>query len=124
MSRDPARHKLDMWPATVWCASTKGQLRKAAKAVGIALELGDHAGCTFTLSTEAEGLQMVVYVDTKGVSLGALVDTCAHEASHVADRLFEEIEERIPGTETRAYLVGWLTRWLLVHCDPKTFGAK
>jgi hypothetical protein len=113
-----------MWPVTVWCAATKGQLRKAAKALDLEGKLaGDMAGCMWSI-TGPNGFQIVVYIDAKGHDRLGLVDTCAHEASHVADRVFEYVEEERPGTETRAYLVGWVTRWLLVHCDPKSFGAK
>jgi hypothetical protein len=120
VSREPARRKLDMWPVTVWCAATKGQLRKAAKTFDLELP-ANHAGCTWSI-TGPHGFQIVVYVDAKGHDMPGLADTCAHEASHVADRVFEYVEEERPGTETRAYLVGGLTRWLLGHCAPKSFG--
>jgi hypothetical protein len=43
-----------------------------------------------------------------------LIDTAAHEASHAAGQLLEHIGHDIRGTdEPHAYLVGWLTRWML-----------
>jgi hypothetical protein len=42
-----------------------------------------------------------------------LIDTCAHEASHVANHILDYIGHEIRGTdEPHAYLIGWLTRWL------------
>lgn len=121
MSRDPARHELGVWPATLWCAASKAQLRKVSKALDLPGGLeAEHAGRTWSV-TGSGGLQIVVYVDVKGSpSRLDLIDTCAHEASHAADGVFEYVEEDRPGAESRAYLVGWLTRQLLTHCDPST----
>lgn len=45
-----------------------------------------------------------------------LIDTCAHEASHAAGQLFEYIGHDHRGSdEPSAYLVGWLTRWILTN---------
>ena len=46
-----------------------------------------------------------------------LVDTCAHEAAHGANHILEHIGTDIRGSnEPHAYLVGWLTRWLVERC--------
>lgn len=43
-----------------------------------------------------------------------LIDTAAHEASHAAGQIFEWINHDVRGTdEPSAYLVGWLTRWII-----------
>ena len=43
----------------------------------------------------------------------ALVNTIAHEASHVAGQIFDDIgEQPSNNTETRAYLVGWIAQWI------------
>lgn len=48
-----------------------------------------------------------------------LVDTIAHEASHAAGAIAEHIGHPIaPVDEPVAYLVGWITRWLYIHCAP------
>lgn len=42
----------------------------------------------------------------------ALVNTCAHEATHGAARILEHIGQPIADDEAMSYLVGWLTGWL------------
>ena len=43
----------------------------------------------------------------------------AHEATHVSDRLWRQIGERIPGSEANAYFVGWV-----VDCIEKALKNK
>ena len=43
-----------------------------------------------------------------------LIETAAHEASHGTAQIFEWIDHEIKGSdEPSAYLVGWLTRWIV-----------
>jgi hypothetical protein len=58
---------------------------------------------------------LVLWLDLKAHKTKLdLIDTCAHEASHAAGQLFDWIGHDIRGTdEPHAYLVGWLTRWML-----------
>ena len=42
------------------------------------------------------------------------IDTCAHEAAHIAVEIMDRISSPTTG-EPFAYLVGWLTRWLWEH---------
>lgn len=114
----PSKQKLDVWPATVWAATSAKQLRSVSKAMGLPGDLeADHAGRTFSV-TGPDGLHLVIYVDLAGHGTHlSLVNTLAHEASHAADGLFEYVEEDRPGAEARAYLTGWFTEFLLAHCE-------
>jgi hypothetical protein len=58
---------------------------------------------------------LVLFIDVKAHKTQLdLIDTCAHEASHAAGQLLEHIGHDHRGTdEPHAYLVGWLTRWLV-----------
>lgn len=119
MSRGPAQHRLDIFGSTIWAAATPKQLGKVG-ARGGPPDL-DNRGCAGMTFSQVCGTahHVVVYVDAiHHLTAGGLVNTCAHEASHVADAVFEHIEEEAPGAETRAYLVGWVTQWLIDHCAP------
>jgi hypothetical protein len=115
----PRHHLLDVWATTVWCAATPKQLRKVGRRGGPSdLDARGCAGMTFS-QVCGTAHHVVVYIDAKHhLTGGGLVNTCAHEASHVADAIFEHVEEETPGDETRAYLVGWVAQWVLEHCDP------
>lgn len=42
-----------------------------------------------------------------------IVETCAHEAAHVAGLILDHFSVEYDGcTEPHAYLVGWVTQWL------------
>ena len=48
---------------------------------------------------------------------GGLVNSCAHEATHAAGDILEQIGHDKAGDEPHAYLVGWLTEWIWQHCQ-------
>lgn len=69
---------------------------------------------THRLGSDEGGFATFVSLDMNGV-IGAgefkqfqLATVLAHEASHVADMLFEHVGEDQPGTETRAYMVQFI----------------
>lgn len=112
---DPARHEFDVWPVTLWAASGKRQLRRVGKLGGPAgLDTTDCSGRVW--SSSGGGAFHVTVFLAKGQAATDLVNTCAHEASHVVDAIFEIVDEEKPGCETRAYLMGFVTEWLLTHC--------
>ncbi|NUO57249.1 MAG: hypothetical protein HOV78_11325 [Hamadaea sp.] len=117
----PRTHRLDIYGADIYLATTKGQWRKLARR-GIAsldTEAPEAAGLSqfATFHPNDGGLStpvLVLWVDAAAhKSAGELVDTLAHEASHAAGQLLAHVGHDHRGTdEPHAYLVGWLTRWL------------
>lgn len=57
----------------------------------------------------------LVYIGIKNIdSFEELIDTIAHEATHVAQHFFEQRNERNVGNETMAYMVGNVTSKIFV----------
>lgn len=61
-----------------------------------------------------------VYIDkaTLAEDGAALVNTCAHEATHAAALLLDHLGQQGGNSEALAYLVGWVTEWLWEGCLP------
>ena len=58
---------------------------------------------------------VALYIDVKAHrdDHAELINTCAHEATHAAGMILDQIKARYDGnSEPFAYLVGWLTAWL------------
>jgi hypothetical protein len=116
----PLHHILDVYGAHLHAAVDLKGWNKIRKTV-TTLDDPDGAlgftSCDVHLSPDGVPTpHLSVYVDVQahGGNALALVDTCAHEASHVATFLFNHIGEpiRVPG-EAHAYLTGWVTAWLI-----------
>ena len=62
-------------------------------------------------------VHIVLWLDVRKIaSVADLADTCAHEASHATHQLFHHIGHEVQGTdEPSAYLVGWLTGWMMAN---------
>ena len=119
-------HRLDVYGTALFLATNK----KDWKALGRRIDLGQGD----TPSEEVSGQvtsgawrpeertfathALVIWVDTqRHVDAGALIDTCAHEASHAAGRILEVAGHYFSySDEAHAYLCGWLTRWIWEHC--------
>lgn len=74
------------------------------------------------LDRETYVAHLVVWLDadTIGDDALAMVTTCAHEAAHAAGMLLDHVREKYDGeSEAFAYLVGWVTRWLIEAVDWK-----
>jgi hypothetical protein len=72
---------------------------------------------TFAVWQPKDGLtvpHLVFWINTaQHGDQASLIDTLAHEASHGAGRILDNIEHKVEATdEPHAYLVGWLTAWL------------
>lgn len=67
---------------------------------------------------------VVLWIDVKAHrSTLDLIDTAAHEASHAVSQILDYIGHEPKGTdEPSAYLVGWLTRWILDGLLPDSSG--
>jgi hypothetical protein len=77
---------------------------------------------TLVLDREKFVPHLVVWLDVATIGDDALgmVTTCAHEAAHVAGMLLDHVRESYDGaSEAFAYLVGWVTRWLIEAVDWK-----
>lgn len=117
------RHTLDIYDADLHLVTTPAawtQLRKTLDHLDA--EVPDSAGLvqfsTFepddgTLNTPV----LVIWINqAQHADTLQLIDTVAHEATHAAGELLEHIGHQIKGTdEPHAYLVGWITRWILGH---------
>lgn len=106
-------------------ANAKGQ-KKLEKAYGVSLEKdpafhpeNDSLGNTIVIRDKGGAECHIIAVDLEGImSAGAMMHAqlaavVAHEASHVCDSVFEHIGEGSPGTESRAYLLQWVTEAVL-----------
>jgi len=65
----------------------------------------DDGGITFAKSDRSRCI-IVVLVHKNLVDLGV----CAHEATHVSDKLWRQLSENNPGCEANAYFVEWVTK--------------
>ena len=119
-----AEHRLDIYGTAIFLATTRRDWKQLAKQTGIVNKnVPDSAGQVTVRAWEPDKrgldeLHIAVWIDVKNhTDPGELIDTCAHEASHVAGRILEGIGHLVPATdEPHAYLVGWITRWIWEHC--------
>jgi hypothetical protein len=115
-----SHHTLDVYGAEIHLATTRRDWATLRRRLNFLDGVPEAAGMsTFaTFHPKGGGLtvpHLVLWLDLKAHKTKLeLVDTCAHEASHAAGQLLDHIGHDIRGTdEPHAYLVGWLTRWLL-----------
>jgi hypothetical protein len=116
-----AHHTLDVYGAELHLATTKrdwATLRRRLDFLDKAAPAAAGFAQFATFHPKGTGLvvpHLVLFVDVKAHATQLeLIDTCAHEASHAAGQLLDHIGHDIRGTdEPHAYLVGWLTRWLV-----------
>lgn len=118
----PAFHTLDIYDVELHLASTAGQWKKLRKHLDFLAETAPTAQgqATFATWTPREGAAtpvVVLWVNaTAHHSQPELIDTCAHEATHAAQLILEFIGHQPQGVdEPSAYLIGWLTRWMVRH---------
>lgn len=82
------------------------------------------AACQFATHSKTKGEpflpHLVFWIDLKqNVDRLDLIDSAAHEAAHGASEILEWVGHDARGDEPNAYLVGWLTRWLIADLlDP------
>ena len=76
--------------------------------------LADSCACVW-----ANGATSVVCLDpTDPQELHTYAGTVAHEATHVFQNMCEYISDDKPSDEFEAYLIGYITGWLLEHTLP------
>lgn len=122
------KHLLDIYGVHLHAATNKREWRAMRRALPALESEGPEkptsAGTTWIITRRPKpgGLpipHVAFWVDRKNhADVGELIDTCAHEASHGANRILEHIGTDVSGgNEPHAYLVGWLTRWLWDACN-------
>jgi hypothetical protein len=106
------RHTLDIYGVEVFAVSTRQGWRELRKTVPFLRKKPAAAGLTYWGTPKgAPRVHLVLWVDVaRHHSTAALIDTCAHEAHHGADRVLDWAG--VDDAEASAYLAGWLTGWL------------
>jgi hypothetical protein len=118
-------HVLDVYDAELHLATTEREWARLVRRFEGTLEPDDCNGVgttTLVLDRERFRPHLVIWVDltTHGDDALGLVTTCAHEAAHAAGMLLDHIRQSYDGeSEAFAYLVGWITRWLIEGIDWK-----
>lgn len=116
-----AHHVLDIYGVHIDLATTRREWATLRRRLSfLDKDPSNYAGLTSFAVWEppkGSGLatpHLVFWVDTvRHPTQAELIDTLAHEASHGAGRILDNVEHKVDGTdEPHAYLVGWLTRWL------------
>lgn len=114
------QHTLDIYGVELFAVSRQAGWRELRKTVTFISKKPTSAGLTeFAVWHPREGKakgiprgHLVLWVDAKRHhDLVTLVDTCAHEAYHGANRILGWVG--VDDGEATAYLTGWLTGWLL-----------
>ena len=104
-------------------ASTKREWATLRRKLDFLCKTPDSAGLTEWALWVPKGSgittpHLAIYVDLAGHTDPLdLIETCAHEAAHGAGHVLDWIGHEYGGSdEPHAYLVGWLTRWLMDAC--------
>lgn len=118
-------HTLDVYGCALYLATTPKQWRAVRRILPfLDAKAPTSAGLVhFAIWQPRQGLHepvAAVYVNLKQhTNRLDLVDTLAHEATHLAQQLLHHIGHHPTNghDEPSAYLVGWLTRWLWGSID-------
>lgn len=109
-----AQHTLDIYGVELHVVTSRAEWNAMRRRIrgGVVIEpLPNPVGSGYTHSVQA-GSRVVCATYLRATDAPReLVDTCAHEATHVAAFVYESIEDT-PAGEPHAYLVGWLAGWL------------
>lgn len=121
-------HELDIYGSQLFVARTAKEWRQMAKNIDLEdRSTPECAGQTRRLLSTREGSAgighaIVFWIDARGAgSVGSLIGTCAHEATHGANFIFDWIghDADAEKDEPTAYLIGWLTSWLWGAAAPQ-----
>lgn len=111
-------HVLDIYGVNVHLATSKRDWKQLRKELPFVGKVPKSMGQTQFACTKLGGIviqaHLVLWVDINAhANAASLVDTCAHESAHAADRIVEWIGHTpMVCDEPTAYLVGWLTSWM------------
>jgi hypothetical protein len=107
----PRSHLLDIYDVQLHAATTKRQWNNLRRTHHQIPKLGRVCAYTTFFGDGKRGI-LVFYLDAR-MKPDRLVQFAAHEATHGAGLLFDEMAATYNGeSEPFAWLVGWLTRWL------------
>lgn len=121
----PISHQLDIYGCWIHLARTRGEWRKLRRTV-TSIDKAAHESAGSTTHTQWKSdkgrvvSHWVVWVDVDAALDDIdLLDTVAHEATHVAAGLLEHVGQPGGDSEALAYLVGWVTAWLWAGCQDR-----
>lgn len=125
-----AYHRLDLYGLDLFLATNKRDWNKLQSTLHFLDDVPESAGLSeFAVYVPNDGgahrMVGVLWIDmTQHDTEGNLINTCAHEATHLASQLNDHIGHRPNSVvdEPTAYLVGWVAEWLWNNC-PNVKGA-
>ena len=115
-------HRLDIFSCIVLHhVRTSGEWKRLRRTITSMDAPPDAMGHTGTHGrVDEDELHVVIYTRPGLTALDA-VATCAHEAVHAAGKILDHVGQSYDGqSETLAYLVDWLTVWLMVGVKEAT----
>lgn len=105
---------LNFLPVHVFYVSNKKSWKKEMKALDVDEPWPSTAGrCTFIGKKDKEARIYITIPKYKKHSKEQVAGLVAHEATHAADFIFQEIGETFPSAEFRAYLTQYITQGVL-----------
>ena len=120
----PRHHTLDVYAVELHMATNRRDWATLRRRFDFLRQAPDAMGSTQSAQWKPkrpgpEPWHVIIWVDTaRHDDRLSLIDTCAHEATHAVDSLMQHIGHTPTGSdEPRAYLAGWLTRWLWDGCE-------
>lgn len=121
----PVSHFIEVYGCWVHLARTRAEWKKLRKTVeSIDFKPSDAAGSTTHAQWKSDKgrciSHWIIWIDV-GAALddNDLLDTVAHEATHMAAGLLEHVGQPGGDSEALAYLVGWATSWLYAGCQDR-----
>ena len=117
-------HYIDagQWPVHIGFTNNEAAFNKEMKRLKVKnadFLASDHADAsTVSLIGEKGSLCLIVTLGScEGKTMAQVAGLIAHEATHVAQRLWEHIGEDNPGTESEAYFIQMVTQACLENFD-------
>jgi len=112
-----ASTRIDPYDARLYYATTADEWARIHKQFGQGLDVPPAIGLTARVWDSKTGrTHMIVWINAaEHPSADALVNTITHEGYHAAAGLLEALGQKLDESEAVAYLVDWITTWLVRH---------
>lgn len=112
-----ATTRIDPYDAQLHYATTVDEWARIRKRFGQSPDVPPSIGLTGRFWDSKTGrTHMIVWVDVaKHPRADMLLNTIAHEGYHAAAGLLEGLGQSLDESEAVAYLVDWITTWLVRH---------
>jgi len=109
--------RIDPYDARLYYATTLAEWARVHEQFGPGLDVPPAIGLTARVWDPRTGrTHMIVWVDVaKHPRADELINTIAHEGYHAAAGLLEGLGQSLDEGEAVAYLVDWITGWLVRH---------